>query len=147
MPKPKKWIVSIVATATLLGVYWVYKNRRLFLVNDVTTGESFDYPDLRAHVYFASADLVAKAAVQAISTLSKWRLIFHDQAKNILVAEVEAPFGGFLSEVTITLSPLGPRHIRTVIRSSSKLGRGDLGENARNIRQAQDAMDLLLIGG
>ena len=82
-----------------------------------------------------------------MSSFNSLVCIIHDQAKNILVAEVEAPFGGFLSEVTITLSPLGPRHIRTVIRSSSKLGRGDLGENARNIRQAQDAMDLLLIGG
>jgi uncharacterized protein (DUF1499 family) len=147
MPTPKKWGFSIAAASVLVGAAWVYWNRRLFLVNDVTTGESFDYPDLRAHVYFASIDNVAKAAEQAIASLSKWRLVFNDIDKKVLVAEVEAPIGGFLSEVTITLSHLGPRHIRTVIRSSSKVGKGDLGENDRYIRQAQDAMDLILVGG
>jgi len=147
MPTPKKWGFSIAAAGMLFGAIWVYRNRRLFLVNDVTTGESFDYPDLRAHVYFGSIEAVAEAAEHAISSLTKWRLVFNDQIKNVLVAEVEAPFGGFLSEVTITLSALGPRHARAIIRSSSKVGRGDLGENARNIRQAQEAMDQLLTGG
>lgn len=147
MPTPKKWGFSIAAAALFFGAAWVYANRRLFLVNDVTTGQSFAYPELRAHVYSGTLESVAQAAEAAIISLNRWRLIFNDLEKNVLYAEVEAPIGGFLSEVTITFSPLGARHVRTVIRSTSKVGRGDLGENARNIRQAQEAMDLLLVGG
>jgi uncharacterized protein (DUF1499 family) len=147
MRSPKKWGISIAALTSMFGIAWIIRNRRLFLVNDVTTGQSLDYPDLRAHVYFASMETVADAAEKAIQSLSRWRLVFHDHDKNILLAEVEAPIGGFLSDVTVTLSRLGPRHIRTVMRSCSAVGRGDLGENARYIRQAQETMDMLLIGG
>jgi len=147
MPTPKKWGLSVAALTLFVAGTWVYINRRLFLVNDVTTGESFEYPDLRAHVYFASVEDAVLAAEKAIASLNRWRLIFHDIPNNVMVAEVEAPIGGFLSEVTVTLSQLGSSHVRAIIRSSSKVGRGDLGENARYIRQIQDAMDQQLIGG
>jgi uncharacterized protein (DUF1499 family) len=147
MPSPKKWSFAAATMLSIFGALWVYRNRKLFLVNDVTTGESFEYPDLRAHVYFGSIETVADATERAITIISKWRLVFRDNDQHVLQAEVEAPVGGFISEVTITLSNLGPRHVRAVIRSTSKMGRGDLGENARNIRQAQKSMDMLLIGG
>jgi uncharacterized protein (DUF1499 family) len=143
----RKWGLFIAAVAAGYGAVWTYQNRRLFIVNDVTTGSCFEYPDLRAHVYFGSIETVESAAEKAVASLSKWRLIFADHDKNIVFAEVETPLGGFLSEVAITLSNLGPRHVRVVIRSSSKVGCGDLGENARNIRQLQAAMDALLVGG
>jgi hypothetical protein len=146
MPTPKKWGISIAVATLAAAAAWVYYNRRLFLVNDITTGRSVAYPELRSRVYLGTLESVAVAAENAVASLTKWRLIFNDREKDLLVAEVEAPIGGFLSEVTFSLSELGPRHIRATIRSISKAGRGDLGENARNIRQAQNAMDLLLVG-
>lgn len=130
-----------------LALVWIYRNRRGLTVNDVTTGESFAYPDLRAHVYFAEAEAAFEAAVSAIKGLSGWRLVHAEPESGTLFAEAEARFGGFLSDVIVTVSPLGERHSRVVIRSVSRLGRGDLGENARHIRALQSAMDERLVGG
>ncbi len=126
---------------------WIYANRRLFLVSDVTTGQSFDYPELRAHVYFADLTAAFRAAEESISSLPRWRLVHADNVENNLFAEVESQIGGLLSDVTVTLSTLGARHVRVVIRSKSRVGQGDLGENARNIGLLQGAMDDLLVGG
>lgn len=116
-------------------------------MNDVTTGESFAYPELRAHVYFAGVPAVFEAAQTAIQDLKGWRLVVANPEISTLHAEAEARFGGFLSDVTVTVAALGERHARAVIRSRSRLGRGDLGENARHIRALQTAMDERLVGG
>jgi uncharacterized protein (DUF1499 family) len=129
------------------GSAWVFGNRRLFTVSDVTTGDSAAYPDLRAHVYFAGAQDATDTAGVAIRELPRWRIVITDGNAHEVHAEVESPIGGFLSDVTVTLVPLGDRHTRAIIHSKSRVGAGDLGENARNIRQLQEAMDRLLIGG
>jgi hypothetical protein len=145
MANSRKLGLSFGAALLICGTLLLYRNRRLFLVNDVTTGQSFDYPDLRTHIYIADINAVGIAAEQSIQSLSKWRLVFHDRDRHVLMAEVEGPIGGYLSEITVTLSNLGTRYVRTVIQSCSSSGRGDLGENAKYIRQLQNAMDRLLL--
>ena len=135
--------------AAVAGTAALVRNRRLFFVTGVTTGESPDYPDLRAHIYFGSMEGVASAAAEAIGALKSWRLIgTYDSGKKI-VGEAESAFGSFLSDIVVTLQPLGSRHIRAIIQSKSRpgSGRGDLGENARFIRELQSAMDGRLVGG
>jgi len=145
-----KKIVGIAGIAAAgLGGAWLVRNRYLFNVCDVTTGESPHYPELRAHVYFALAPAAGNAVEAAIRSFPNWRQIAVSETGTKLQAEVENPITGFLSDVFITLVPLGPRHTRVVIRSKSRLcdKAGDLGENARIIRQLQAKMDSLLIGG
>ena len=50
------------------------------------------------------------------------------------------PGGLFTDDLTVTVSPEG-NNSRVVIRSHSRVGRADLGMNARHIRKLQAAMD------
>jgi uncharacterized protein (DUF1499 family) len=118
-----------------------YANRRLFLVNDVTTGESDAYPDLRSRVYYADAGKVLEAAEQAIRSLPRWRLLVSDTDNDTVDAEVETPIGGFLDDVSVYATEIGHSQTRVVIRSRSRQSGGDLGQNALHIRELQDAMD------
>lgn len=140
---------AVGALTGLCAAAWLSRNRRLFIVSDVTTGESYHYPELRAHVYFGDSVQIGSAAQDAVKSLTAWRLVARADDGATLFAEVENPFTGLLSDVFVTLVPLGKRHTRVVIRAKSRLSHaaGDLGDNARYIRQLQDRMDETLIGG
>lgn len=130
------------AVAGALG-YVGYRNRRLFLVNDVTTGESSDYPDLLSRIYYAQPRQVLEAAEQSIRSLSRWRLLVSNT--ETVDAEVETPIGKFLDDVSIYVNDIGYDQTRVVIRSRSRQSGGDLGQNALHIRELQEAMDQRLL--
>lgn len=142
--KAKRWLVAGgVAGAAALG-YAAWSNRRLFLVNDITTGESAAYPHLRSRVYYADLSTALVAAEQSIRNMTGWRVVYVDAENDALEAEAETPVGNFLDDVTVYCTPLGHGQTRVTIRSRSRIGRGDLGQNALHIRELQDAMDARL---
>jgi uncharacterized protein (DUF1499 family) len=126
--------------------YLAWSNRRLFLVNDVTTGESDDYPTLKSRCYYAASDTVLAAAEQAVRHLAGWRVVHVDTDNDSVEAEVET-IGGSLDDVSIYVQSLSLGQTRVTIRSRSRQGRGDLGSNAAHIRTLQDAMDRRLMNG
>jgi uncharacterized protein (DUF1499 family) len=122
-------------------------NRRLFTVNDVTTGASTAYPKLTPRVYYAGSEETLAAAESAVESLPRWRVIHADAEKGIVDAEVETPVGGFLDDVTVAMEPLDEHRTRVVVRSRSRQGKGDLGQNAVHIRELQAEMDRRLMTG
>ena len=135
------WIVLGAGLAAYLG----WTNRRLFFVNDITTGESAAYPTLRSRVYYAEIPRAMAAAEQAIKLLPKWSLASRDSDNNILEATVAVD--PFTDDVTVYFFALGHGQTRVTIRSRARLGSGDLGVNAAHIRQLQAAMDSRLNTG
>ncbi|BDI32178.1 hypothetical protein CCAX7_42290 [Capsulimonas corticalis] len=134
---------GLIAAAAGAGI-WAWINRRWFLVNDITTGESVDYPELRSRVYYAEPATALVAAQQAMRSLSHWRIVHIDDENDTIDAEVETTVGKFLDDVTLYVQPQGIGQIRVIIRSRSRQGRGDLGQNAQHIRDLQSAMDARL---
>jgi uncharacterized protein (DUF1499 family) len=146
-PSLKKWSAIAAIAGAAAGTAWLIANRRLFLVSSATTDPNPDYPDLRAHVYYARPDEALDAAVEAIRSLDRWRVVDVDHATQCVLAESESRFGPFLHDVTVTALALGRHHARVRIESRSREGCGDLGENANKIRVLQNSMDKLLTGG
>ncbi len=141
----KRWIaLGTLATAGTGCALWA--NKRLFIVHDVTTGESVAYPHLRSRVYYAEPAAVLAAARQAIRTLPRMRVVFADTENDALEAEAETLVGRFLDDITIYAISLGHGQTRATIRSRSRLAGGDLGQNAVHIRELQQAMDDRLTG-
>lgn len=142
----KCWLVAggILGVTALGCAAWA--NRRLFLVNDVTTGESASYPRLRSRVYYTDVGTALTTAEQAIRRLPRWRIVLVDSENDALEAEVETPVGHFLDDVTVYCVPLGHGQTRVIVHSRSRTGKGDLGQNAAHIRELQDAMDARLTG-
>ena len=119
--------------------WWGWTNRRLFLVHDVTTGESAAYPALRSRVYYAEIGKAMTAAEQALSRLPGWEVVSRDAENDILEASVKSALG--TDDVTVYFFALGHSQIRVTIRSRTRNGFGDLGRNAAHIKQLQAAMD------
>jgi len=146
MGKHKKRWIALGGLAAAGACYALWANKRLFIVNDVTSGESAAYPHLRSRVYYAEPGAVLAAAQQAIRTLPRWRVIFMDTENDALEAEAETLVGRFLDDVTLYAVGLGHGQTRATIRSRSRVGGGDLGQNAVHIRELQAAMDDRLTG-
>lgn len=149
MSKINRFLTGLGLTSLATAVVWLFINRRLFTVSDVITGQSPDYPELRAHIYYASPSESLEIAEQAIDANPRWRVIAFDRESNVLYAETESAFGDFLNDLTVMAQSFGDRHTRVIIRSKSRIDYkgGDCGENARNIRFLQDVMDEQLVGG
>ncbi len=139
--KQKGWLMAGGGLALLATGVWGWTNRRLFFVHDVTTGESAAYPQMRSRVYYAEVDRVLTVAEQAIRRLPRWHFVSRDTENDALEAEVRALLGAFTDDVTVYVMSLGHGQTRVTLRSRSRLGRGDLGQNAAHIHQLQKAMD------
>ena len=114
--------------------------RRWMTVNDVTTGQTPVYPEIVPHRYAAGPDKVYAAARKAISMMARWKIVRENPAARRIEAEIRTAVFGFTDDVTIWIEPDGAGS-RVMIRSHSRIGRGDLGENARTIRALQREMD------
>jgi uncharacterized protein (DUF1499 family) len=114
----------------------------------VTTGQHSGYPDLQDRVYAVLPDRALAAVETAVRSLPRWSVTDLDPAASTLRAEVRTAVGGFTDDVTVQIRPDGhapnARRTRVTIRSRSRVGRADLGENARHIRALQRAMDARL---
>ncbi len=144
MKNTKTWLIVGGSAAALSLGYAGWKNRRLFLVHDVTTGESSAYPTLRSRVYYSDSNAVLTAAEQAMRVLPRWRVVSIDPENEIIEAEVEKPIELFTDDITMYVTPLGKGQTRVTIRSRSRAGGGDLGRNVQHIRMLQNAMDARL---
>lgn len=120
--------------------------RRWLAINDVTTGASTAYPDLRARTYAAPPDAAFAAARAACADVPRVRVVREDAAARTLEAERRTRLLRFVDDVTIHVEPRGGGSTVT-IRSRSRVGRGDFGQNARTIRALQSAMDRRLSSG
>lgn len=137
----KFWRVALGGLAGIALGYWGWTNRRRLFVNDITTGESIAYPELRSRVYYTDVAQAIAAAEQALRRLPRWTLTSRDTENEALEAEVRTPFGLFTDDVTVYFFPSRHGQTRVTIRSRSRRGRGDLGQNAAHIRELQGAMD------
>lgn len=144
--KFKPWAVtSVLAVSVPVGLI-AWHHRRLFTVNDVTTGESDEYPYLQSRVYYTDVAHAMVAADQSIRHLARWRVVHIDSDNDTLDAEVESKIAGFLDDVTVYCTHYASGQTRVIIRSHSRQGRGDLGQNADHIKELQRAMDERLNG-
>ena len=147
----RRWLLLGAGAGAIALVAFGLLERRWWTMNDITTGETPEYPDLPSHVYAADRVTVRSAAIAACGALARWRLGIAAGAEMVppLHVEVRTALFNFTDDVTVVFVPLpedaGARpRTRVVIRSHSRVGKGDLGENERHIRALQREMDARL---
>ena len=128
-------LVGIAAAAAIVLI-----PRAWLTANDVTTGATPAYPDLRERLYDMPPDQTLQLAAAVASRIPRWKVVSTDRAGRVVHVEIRTAIGLFTDDLTIHVHPEG-RNSRVTIRSRSRVGRGDLGENARHIRALQTAMD------
>jgi uncharacterized protein (DUF1499 family) len=129
----------LLAAALVAGVLAATRWPR---INDVETGRTPEYPDLKPRAYRASLDVVVKGARAALARLPRWELV--GEGSGPAGAEIQAVHSTrllrFKDDVTIRFRRAEGRTLVSV-RSKSRLGKWDFGQNARNIRELLDALD------
>jgi uncharacterized protein (DUF1499 family) len=138
-----KTLLKLVLLAGAVALVWAYATWPR--INDVETGKTPEYPDLRPKMYAASVARVAKASEEAIGHLPRWSLVGSGSGPgghSIQAISTTRVFR-FKDDVTIRIYREGPWTYVTV-RSKSRVGKGDFGQNARNIQAFLAELDRLM---
>jgi len=124
-------IVAVILLATspfILGLIWPR-------INDVRTGETPEYPDIRSQRFNQPFDKVFDAALASAQTFG-WEIRETDREQGVIEAVATTRLFKFKDDVTVTITRDGEATVVNV-RSKSRVGKGDLGTNARRIRAFQ----------
>ena len=104
-------------------------------LNDVKTGETPEYADLRPQQFKQPYERVFDAALATAQAMG-WEVTARDRDQGEIRAVATTRVFRFKDDVTITIGREGEGVVVNV-RSHSRIGKGDLGTNARRIRQFQ----------
>jgi uncharacterized protein (DUF1499 family) len=104
-------------------------------INDVKTGATPEYPDIQPQRFNQPFDKVFEASTNVAQAMG-WDIRETDRGQGIIEAIATTPVLKFKDDVTVTLTREGDSTIVNV-RSKSRVGKGDLGVNARRIRAFQ----------
>jgi uncharacterized protein (DUF1499 family) len=124
-------IVAVILLATspfILGLIWPR-------VNDVRTGETPQYPDVQPQRFNQTSDKVFDAA-RATAQAMGWEIRETSREQGVIEAVATTRLFKFKDDVTVTITRDGEATVVNV-RSKSRVGKSDLGANARRIRAFQ----------
>jgi hypothetical protein len=127
-------LVALVILAAVLALSWPR-------INDVETGRTPEYPDLKVRDFKSPVPQVTRAAETAMARLG-WDFVGSGSGPR--GAELRGvhtnPILRLREEVTIRVSTV-EGHARVSVRSRSTLLPWDFGQNARNVRDFCRALD------
>ena len=121
-------IVLLASSPFILGLIWPR-------INDVRTGETPQYPDIQVQVFYKPQLEVFQAA-QTVARSMGWEIREIDDKWGTIEATATTRLLKFKDDVTVTVADKG-NGVTVHVRSKSRIGKGDLGTNARRIRAFQ----------
>jgi uncharacterized protein (DUF1499 family) len=131
------WLLLVAAAA---GAFWaVTAWPRL---HDVETGRTPEYPDLQVRSYSLSPERVGRALKDALRKRPRWTLVGSGEGPEgvVVTAVHETRVLHLKDDVTARIHRRGGR-TEVSVRSRSRIGRWDFGQNARNVRELLAALD------
>ena len=115
------------------------------MINDVETGKTPEYPDLQPRSYPQNEAAVLKAAQAVLDRVPGFTFVAAGSGPG--GSEIQAVHSTklfhFKDDVTIRIKRQGGT-TRVSVRSKSRVGKADLGQNARTIRQFLGELDAQL---
>ena len=114
------------------------------MINIVETGRTPEYPDIQPRTYQKPVAEVFDAALHVVNRLPRWSLIGYDEKQGEIQAESRTALWRFVDDVRVRVRS-GERGTVVDVRSASRVGRGDFGQNARRIRKFLEELDRQLV--
>lgn len=112
---------------------------RTYLTSNVAeTKEDHRFPELRTRSFDGSATELRARVAQAMKSLG-WN-VSNGGDPMTLRAVIKTPLLGFSDDLTATVESASDFRSKLVVRSSSRVGRGDLGANAGHILRLYEAV-------
>lgn len=127
-----KWAM-VAAAGAVLALVAVAVLRSWPVINVVETGRTPEYPDLQPRQYRAHKDRVLDSALRAVKALPRWTPVSSRPELGEIRAEASTRLLRFVDDVVIRVEEQAGATVVNV-RSASRVGRGDFGQNARNVR-------------
>lgn len=121
-------IILLAGSPFLLGLIWPR-------INDVQTGKTPQYADVQPQRFNQPVEKVFSAALD-VSRAQGWDIRETKPEQGIIEAIATTRLLKFKDDVTITITSEGAATVVNV-RSKSRIGKGDMGTNARRIRAFQ----------
>lgn len=121
-------LVLLASSPFVLGLIWPR-------INDVSTGTTPQYPDLQPQKFNQPLEKVFTSALETSKAMG-WDIIEADQNLGTIEAVATTRLLRFKDDVTVTMTREGDVTVVN-LRSHSRVGKGDLGTNARRIRTFQ----------
>ncbi len=121
-------IVGILITGVLIaGAIWP-------VINEVETGETPEYPDIQPQYYSSAPDKVFREIRAGIEQMNRWKVVEASREELTIEATRKTLVFRFVDDITVWIESVTDSVTRVDVRSASRLGEGDFGQNARNIR-------------
>lgn len=114
---------------------------RALLRNAAETRPDHDEPRLRGRTYPVPFAEVWAAAGETARATPRWTVVAEDARAGRLAAEARTALWKFVDDVEVRVRLDGDGQTRVDLRSASRVGRGDLGTNARRIARFLHALD------
>jgi len=108
--------------------------------NIAETSENHIYPELRTRYYLESAESLFDHLIQAVRTLG-WEIVSSDSAKKEMQIVIKTPLWKFRDDMLIRVELIDDSHSSLYIRSSSRVGKGDLGANSGHIHKLYHTLE------
>lgn len=104
------------------------------VVNDVETGKSEAYPELKPVLWKGSYSAVFWVSARTAKAMPLWTLTNVQLSDGVIQAEARTPTMGFVDDVWIKVEQTS-QGIKVSMRSKSRVGKSDFGANARRIQE------------
>ena len=137
MKKVVGWVVAVLLAGAAVWAATAWPR-----INVVETGRTPEYPDLQDRTYSASPQRVGQAVKDALEGRPGWTVQGSGQGPGgVAISAIhETRVFRFEDDVTVKIRREGGRTVVSV-RSASRIGEWDFGQNARNIRELLAALD------
>lgn len=137
----RRKIILTLATLTGLLVIAALVTASLWpVINDVETGKTPQYPELLPQYFSADMPRVFTEASASVQALDRFSMVSADPDSGVIEATRQSRLG-FVDDITITVQPRTDFVTSVSVHSRSRVGIGDFGQNARNIRAFQAELD------
>jgi len=103
--------------------------------NHAETSPVHDDPTLRTRYLSGDYDAVFSAASKVADTLPRWKIVGDERAPGSILAERQTRLFKFVDDVRIEITQTDDGKVAVNLSSQSRVGKGDFGQNARNIRE------------
>ena len=131
-------VLTLLGGLFVLGV--VIALRVWPFLNAVETGGTPAYPDLQPKTYQVPVDRVFEVARKVADKMPRWGRVTYRFGPHEIKAVVRSATFGFEDDVTIRVTADG-EGATVWVRSASRIGKWDFGQNARTIRAFLSALD------
>ena len=103
--------------------------------NHAQTSPDHSDPTLRTRYVSHAYDPVFEAVLEAVRTLPRWKIVGQERVTGSIRAERQTRLFKFVDDVRIEITQSDDGKIAVNLSSQSRVGKGDFGQNARNIRE------------